>query len=211
MPEKTMVEAIRDAMFEEMKRDERIILMGEDVGEGGVFRASEGFVAEFGYERCMDTPLAESCIVGAAIGAPRPARSAGSGSARRSRASRRPASRRGAPRPATRPARGRRRRANRRRGAAPGRAAARPARATGRRRLSRPARYARGPAFPSRNGVHPRDQAGFRNGTDRLGRPATGSPCRLGSSCRWQCVSTHTAEPSGRARRGRGAFVEARE
>src|SRR5437867_1565005 len=69
MPEKTMVEAIREAMFEEMKRDERVIVMGEDVGEGGVFRATEGFVAEFGEERCMDTPLAESCIVGAAIGA----------------------------------------------------------------------------------------------------------------------------------------------
>ena len=69
MAEKTMVEAVRDAMFEEMKRDERIILMGEDVGEGGVFRATEGFVAEFGEDRCMDTPLAESCIVGAAIGA----------------------------------------------------------------------------------------------------------------------------------------------
>ena len=69
MAEKTMVEAVRDAMFEEMKRDERIILMGEDVGQGGVFRASEGFVAEFGEDRCMDTPLAESCIVGAAIGA----------------------------------------------------------------------------------------------------------------------------------------------
>jgi 2-oxoisovalerate dehydrogenase E1 component beta subunit len=69
MAEKTMVEAVRDAMFEEMKRDERVILMGEDVGEGGVFRASEGFVAEFGEDRCMDTPLAESCIVGAAIGA----------------------------------------------------------------------------------------------------------------------------------------------
>ena len=69
MPEKTMVEAIRDAMFEEMKRDGRVIVMGEDVGEGGVFRATEGFVAEFGEDRCMDTPLAESCIVGAAIGA----------------------------------------------------------------------------------------------------------------------------------------------
>jgi 2-oxoisovalerate dehydrogenase E1 component beta subunit len=69
MAEKTMVEAIRDGMFEEMKRDERVILMGEDVGEGGVFRASEGFLDEFGPERCMDTPLAESSIVGAAIGA----------------------------------------------------------------------------------------------------------------------------------------------
>ena len=69
MAEKTMIEAIRDAMFEEMKRDERIIVMGLDVGEGGVFRATEGFVQEFGADRCMDTPLAESCIVGAAIGA----------------------------------------------------------------------------------------------------------------------------------------------
>jgi 2-oxoisovalerate dehydrogenase E1 component beta subunit len=69
MAEKTMIEAVRDAMFEEMKRDERVILMGEDVGQGGVFRASEGFVEEFGEDRCMDTPLAESCIVGAALGA----------------------------------------------------------------------------------------------------------------------------------------------
>jgi 2-oxoisovalerate dehydrogenase E1 component beta subunit len=69
MPEKNMIEAVRDAMFEEMKRDERIIVMGEDVGEGGVFRATEGFTGEFGENRCMDTPLAEACIVGAAIGA----------------------------------------------------------------------------------------------------------------------------------------------
>lgn len=69
MAEKTMVEAIRDGMFEEMQRDERVILMGEDVGQGGVFRASEGFLDEFGPDRCMDTPLAEACIVGAAIGA----------------------------------------------------------------------------------------------------------------------------------------------
>jgi 2-oxoisovalerate dehydrogenase E1 component beta subunit len=69
MAEKTMVEAVRDAMFEEMQRDERIIVMGEDVGEGGVFRATEGFLAEFGPDRCMDTPLAEACIVGASIGA----------------------------------------------------------------------------------------------------------------------------------------------
>ena len=50
MAEKTMVEAVRDAMFEEMKRDERVIVMGEDVGEGGVFRATEGFRDEFGRE-----------------------------------------------------------------------------------------------------------------------------------------------------------------
>ena len=43
--------------------------MGEDVGEGGVFRATEGFLNEFGPNRCIDTPLAESAIVGVAIGA----------------------------------------------------------------------------------------------------------------------------------------------
>jgi 2-oxoisovalerate dehydrogenase E1 component beta subunit len=69
MAEKTMVEAVRDAMFEEMKRDDSIIVMGEDVGAGGVFKATEGFTAEFGEMRCMDTPLAEACIVGAALGA----------------------------------------------------------------------------------------------------------------------------------------------
>jgi 2-oxoisovalerate dehydrogenase E1 component beta subunit len=69
MAEKTMLEAVHDAMFEEMKRDESIILMGEDVGEGGVFRASEGFRDEFGENRVMDTPLAEAAIVGVALGA----------------------------------------------------------------------------------------------------------------------------------------------
>ncbi len=69
MAEKTMIEAVREAMFEEMKRDDRVIVMGEDVGSGGVFRATEGFTQEFGEDRCMDTPLAEACIVGAAIGA----------------------------------------------------------------------------------------------------------------------------------------------
>ena len=69
MAEKTMVEAIRDAMSEEMKRDERVILMGEDVEGGGVFRASEGLLGEFGPERCINTPLAEAAIIGAAIGA----------------------------------------------------------------------------------------------------------------------------------------------
>jgi 2-oxoisovalerate dehydrogenase E1 component beta subunit len=64
-----MIEAVREAMFEEMKRDERIIVMGEDVGEGGVFRATEGFLEEFGPDRCVDTPLAEASIVGIAIGA----------------------------------------------------------------------------------------------------------------------------------------------
>lgn len=69
MAQKTMIEAVREAMFEEMKRDQRIIVMGEDVEEGGVFRATEGFLQEFGPERCIDTPLAEASIVGIAIGA----------------------------------------------------------------------------------------------------------------------------------------------
>ncbi len=69
MAEKTMIEAVRDAMHSEMKRDERVIVMGEDVGEGGVFRATDGILAEFGPDRCIDTPLAESSIIGIAIGA----------------------------------------------------------------------------------------------------------------------------------------------
>jgi len=69
MPEKTMVEAVRDAIAEEMRRDERVIIMGEDVGEGGVFRATDGIRDEFGTDRCIDMPLAESAIVGVAIGA----------------------------------------------------------------------------------------------------------------------------------------------
>ena len=69
MPEKTMVEAVRDAMVEEMKRDPRVMLLGEDVGNGGVFRATQGLRDEFGPDRCVDTPLAESAIIGVAIGA----------------------------------------------------------------------------------------------------------------------------------------------
>lgn len=69
MAEKTMVEAVRDAMLEEMKRDPRVIVMGEDVGDGGVFRATEGLLEELGPDRCIDMPLAESAIVGVAIGA----------------------------------------------------------------------------------------------------------------------------------------------
>ncbi|MDQ3401270.1 MAG: alpha-ketoacid dehydrogenase subunit beta [Chloroflexota bacterium] len=56
--------------MEEFRRDERYILLGEDVGaRGGVFRVSEGFLDEFGKDRIIDTPLAESAIVGVAIGA----------------------------------------------------------------------------------------------------------------------------------------------
>ncbi|MCH7810568.1 MAG: alpha-ketoacid dehydrogenase subunit beta [Chloroflexi bacterium] len=69
MTEKTMVEAVRDALSDEMRRDERVFVLGEDVGGGGVFRATEGLRDEFGEDRCMDTPLAEAAIVGASIGA----------------------------------------------------------------------------------------------------------------------------------------------
>ena len=70
MATKTVIEALRDALHEEMQRDERVLVMGEDVEEGGVFRATEGFLTEFGPGRIIDTPLAESVIVGVAIGAP---------------------------------------------------------------------------------------------------------------------------------------------
>ena len=69
MPEITYLEAIRQAMFEEMGRDPAVVLLGEDVGVyGGAFKASEGLLARFGWERVIDTPISESAIVGAAIG-----------------------------------------------------------------------------------------------------------------------------------------------
>jgi 2-oxoisovalerate dehydrogenase E1 component beta subunit len=67
---KTLIEAVNDALREEMRRDQRIIVMGEDVGvKGGVFKATAGLYQEFGEDRVIDTPLAESSIVGVAIGA----------------------------------------------------------------------------------------------------------------------------------------------
>ena len=69
MAEMTMVEAIRSALRFEMERDERVILMGEDVGQlGGVFRATDGLRQFFGPARVVDTPLAESVIAGSALG-----------------------------------------------------------------------------------------------------------------------------------------------
>jgi 2-oxoisovalerate dehydrogenase E1 component beta subunit len=66
----TFVRAIRDALYEEMKRDENVFILGEDVGIlGGAFKATEGLQEEFGVDRVIDTPIAESLIVGAAIGA----------------------------------------------------------------------------------------------------------------------------------------------
>ncbi|MDY6780474.1 MAG: alpha-ketoacid dehydrogenase subunit beta [Halobacteria archaeon] len=65
----TLVQAVRDALETEMQRDDDVLVMGEDVGRnGGVFRATEGLYDEFGGERVIDTPLAESGIVGTAIG-----------------------------------------------------------------------------------------------------------------------------------------------
>src|SRR5512136_2028163 len=64
-----MVEAINLALREEMERDNRIVVLGEDVGrEGGVFRVTDGLQEKFGADRVVDTPLAESGIVGTALG-----------------------------------------------------------------------------------------------------------------------------------------------
>ncbi|MFB6298792.1 MAG: alpha-ketoacid dehydrogenase subunit beta [Halobacteriales archaeon] len=65
----TLVQAVRDALHAEIDRDDDVLVMGEDVGKnGGVFRATEGLYEEFGEDRVIDTPLAESGIVGTAIG-----------------------------------------------------------------------------------------------------------------------------------------------
>jgi 2-oxoisovalerate dehydrogenase E1 component beta subunit len=70
MTTRTIIQAIHDTMRDEMQRDERVIIMGEDVGaKGGVFKATEGFLKEFGELRVIDTPLAELGIIGVAIGA----------------------------------------------------------------------------------------------------------------------------------------------
>jgi len=70
MPTRTFIEAIREALAEEMRRDEAVIVLGEDVGKkGGVFLATDGLWAEFGDDRVIDTPLTESMIIGTSIGA----------------------------------------------------------------------------------------------------------------------------------------------
>jgi 2-oxoisovalerate dehydrogenase E1 component beta subunit len=70
MAVKTLIEAVNDALREEMERDPSVIVLGEDVGlAGGVFRATEGLQKRFGAERVIDTPLAELGIAGVAIGA----------------------------------------------------------------------------------------------------------------------------------------------
>ncbi|MFM2417824.1 MAG: hypothetical protein RL385_2547 [Pseudomonadota bacterium] len=69
MAEMTMVQALNDALRTSMRRDERVVVLGEDVGKlGGVFRVTQGLQSEFGEARVIDTPLAEGGIVGAAIG-----------------------------------------------------------------------------------------------------------------------------------------------
>ena len=69
MTVKTNIQALRDTLLEEMRRDERIVVLGEDVGvRGGVFRATEGLIEEFGAERVIDSPLSELSIVAVGIG-----------------------------------------------------------------------------------------------------------------------------------------------
>lgn len=68
--QKTVIESIRDTLRQEMTRDERIFILGEDVGVlGGVFRATDGLYNEFGPARVMDAPISELAIIGVAIGA----------------------------------------------------------------------------------------------------------------------------------------------
>src|SRR5581483_3216418 len=69
MPVFNIIQAVNDALRIEMKRDARVVVLGEDVGKfGGVFRATSGLFDEFGPDRVMDTPLAEAGIIGTAIG-----------------------------------------------------------------------------------------------------------------------------------------------
>lgn len=70
MPECSVIDAVREALREEMRRDPTVFIMGEDVGQrGGVFLATQGFLEEFGRSRVIDTPLAEASIMGIALGA----------------------------------------------------------------------------------------------------------------------------------------------
>ena len=66
----TYLDAISDALREEMRRDPHVFLLGEDIGAfGGAFKVTKGFLEEFGEDRVMDTPISESGFVGAACGA----------------------------------------------------------------------------------------------------------------------------------------------
>ena len=69
MAKLNMVQAINQALSQEMERDDRVVLLGEDIGpDGGVFRVTDGLWQRFGGERVLDTPISESAIVGTAIG-----------------------------------------------------------------------------------------------------------------------------------------------
>ena len=66
---KTLIEAVREGMHEEIRRDESVFILGQDIGRrGGVFLATDGFIDDFGKHRVIDTPLAESSIAGIALG-----------------------------------------------------------------------------------------------------------------------------------------------
>ena len=68
--ELSYLEAIREALFEEMRRDDKVFVLGEDVGVyGGAFGITKGLYDEFGEYRCLDTPISESCIIGVSVGA----------------------------------------------------------------------------------------------------------------------------------------------
>ena len=70
MAEVTYLEALRQGLWEEMERDERVFLLGEDIGAyGGAFKVTDGFLGRFGESRVIDTPISEAAIVGAAAGA----------------------------------------------------------------------------------------------------------------------------------------------
>jgi 2-oxoisovalerate dehydrogenase E1 component beta subunit len=70
MAEVTLLEAVREALAEEMERDENVLLLGEDIGAyGGAFKATDGLLARFGERRVIDTPISEGGFIGAAAGA----------------------------------------------------------------------------------------------------------------------------------------------
>jgi pyruvate/2-oxoglutarate/acetoin dehydrogenase E1 component len=70
MPEMTYLQAISDGLREEMRHDDTVFCMGEDIGAfGGAFKVTDGFIEEFGADRVWDTPLAEAAIIGTAVGA----------------------------------------------------------------------------------------------------------------------------------------------
>ena len=69
MPTMNIIQAVNDALSIEMALDERVVILGEDIGKfGGVFRATKGLLDKFGSDRVLDTPLSENGIVGTAIG-----------------------------------------------------------------------------------------------------------------------------------------------